>query len=96
VEQRIKQSKFLILKSLDSFNFTFIPSLNKAQVMKLSRCEFVNRKENVVLLDKSVIGKIHITTGLGMAACQKGLTILFTTATSSSNQKAQAKIFELL
>ncbi len=45
VERRIKQAKFPTLKSLDSFNFTAIPSLNKAQVMELARCEFIDRKE---------------------------------------------------
>lgn len=91
VERRIKQAKFPTLKSLDSFNFTAIPSLNKTQVMELARCEFVDRKENVILLGNSGTGKSHIATGLGMAACQKGLPVLFTTAASLSNELMEAK-----
>ena len=91
VERRIKQAKFPTLKSLDSFNFTVIPSLNKAQVMELARCEYVDRKENVILLGNSGTGKSHIATGLGLAACQKGLPVLFTTTTSLSNELMEAK-----
>ena len=90
VERRIKQAKFPTLKSLDSFNFTVIPSLNKAQVMELARCEYVDRKENIMLLGNSGTGKSHIATGLGLAACQKGLPVLFTT-TSLSNELMEAK-----
>jgi len=57
VERRIKQAKFPTLKSLDSFNFTAIPSLNKAQVMELARCEFIDRKENVIALGNSGTAK---------------------------------------
>jgi DNA replication protein DnaC len=91
VERRLKQAKFPTLKSIDSFNFTVIPSLNKIQVMELARCEFVDRKENVILLGNSGTGKSHIATGLGMAACQKGLPVLFTTAASLSNELMEAK-----
>ena len=98
VERRIKQAKFPTLKSLDSFNFTVIPSLftvipslNKAQVMELARCEYVDRKENIMLLGNSGTGKSHIATGLGLAACQKGLPVLFTTTASLSNELMEAK-----
>ena len=91
VERRIKQARFPTLKSLDSFNFTSIPSLNKARVMELARCEFVDKKENVIALGNSGTGKTHIATGLGLAACQKRLPVLFTTAASLSNELMEAK-----
>ncbi|MCH9023614.1 MAG: ATP-binding protein, partial [Planctomycetes bacterium] len=91
VERRIKQARFPTLKSLDSFNFTSIPSLNKARVMELARCEFVDKKENGIALGNSGTGKTHIATGLGLAACQKGLPVLFTTAASLSNELMETK-----
>ena len=91
VERRIKQAKFPTLKSLDSFDFTAIPSLNKKRVMELSRCEFVDKKENVITLGNSGTGKTHIATGLGLAACQKGVSVLFTTAASLANELMEAK-----
>ena len=50
VERRIKAAKFLVAKSLDSFDFKAIPALNKAQVLELARCEWIERRENVIAL----------------------------------------------
>ncbi len=64
----------------DSFDFKAIASLNKILTMELARCEFVDRRENVIALGPSGTGKPHIALGLGLAACQKGLKVRFTTA----------------
>jgi DNA replication protein DnaC len=53
IERRIRQAKFPVVKSLDSFEFLAIPSLNKALVLELARCEFLPRKENLLLLGNS-------------------------------------------
>ena len=50
VERRIKQAKFPAVKSLDSFDFKAIPSLNKMLVLELARCEYVERRENIIAL----------------------------------------------
>lgn len=50
VERRIKAAKFPVVKSLDSFDFTAIPKLNKMQVLELARCEWIERRENVIAL----------------------------------------------
>ena len=57
VERRIKAAKFPTVKSLDSFEFKAIPSLNKAQVLELARCEWIERRENVIALGPSGTGK---------------------------------------
>jgi len=91
VERRIKQAKFPTIKRLDSFNFTVIPSLNKTLVMELARCAYIDKKENVIALGNSGTGKTHIATGLGVAACQKGLPVLFATAASLALELIEAK-----
>ncbi len=53
IERRIKQAKFPAVKSLDSFDFKAIPSLNKLMVLELARCEYVERRENVIALGNS-------------------------------------------
>jgi len=50
IERRIKAAKFPAVKSLDSFDFKAIPALNKMQVLELARCEWVERRENVIAL----------------------------------------------
>ena len=54
--------------------------MNKALVMQLSRCEYVERRENVIAIGNSGTGKTHIALGLGLAACQQGMSVGFTTA----------------
>ena len=53
VERRIKQARFPAVKSLDSFDFLAIPSLNKPLVLELARCEYVERRENIIALGNS-------------------------------------------
>ena len=77
-------------KSLDSFDFKAIPSLNKMLVLELARCEFVGRRENVIALGPSGTGKTHVALGLGLAACQKGLKVRFTTAAALVHELIEA------
>ena len=91
VERRIKAAKFPATKSLDSFDFKAIPKLNKMQVLELARCAWIDRRENVIALVPSGTGKTHIALGLGLAACQRGLSVGFTTAATLVNELMEAR-----
>ena len=91
VERRIKSAKFPAVKSLDSFDFKAIPSLNKMMVLELARCEWMERRENVIALGPSGTGKTHVALGLGLAACQKGLPVAFVTAAALVNELMEAR-----
>jgi DNA replication protein DnaC len=91
VERRIKSAKFPAVKSLDSFDFKAIPSLNKMMVLELARCEWIERRENVIALGPSGIGKTHVALGLGLAACQKGMPVSFVTAASLVHELMEAR-----
>ena len=91
VERRIHQARFPAVKSLDSFDFAAIPSLNKLLVLELARCEYVERRENVIALGNSGTGKTHVALGLGLAACQKGLAVGFTTAAALVHKLIEAR-----
>ena len=80
-----------VVKSLDGFDFKVIPSLNKMLVLELARCEYVERRENVIALGNSGTGKTHIALGLGLAACQKGLSVGFTTAAALVHELMEAR-----
>jgi DNA replication protein DnaC len=86
VERRIKEARFPAVKSLDSFEFAAIPSLNKSLVLELARSEYVGRRENIIAVGNSGTGKTHVALGLGLAACQKGLSVGFTTAAALVNE----------
>ena len=91
VERRIRQARFPATKSLDSFEFTAIPSLNKMLVLELARCEYILRRENVIALGNSGTGKTHIALSLGLAACQKGFSVTFITAAQLVHQLMEAR-----
>ena len=91
IERRIKAARFPATKSLDSFDFKAIPALNKMQVLELARCEWIERRENVIALGPSGTGKTHVALGLGLAACQKGLSVGFTTAAALVHELMEAR-----
>ena len=91
IERRIRAARFPTVKSLDSFDFTAMPSLNKALVLELARCEYLARRENIIALGNSGTGKTHIALGLGLAACQKGLSVGFTTAAALVHELMEAR-----
>jgi DNA replication protein DnaC len=91
VERRIRQARFPATKSLDSFVFTAIPSLNKMLVLELARCEYILRRENIIALGNSGTGKTHIALSLGLAACQKGFSVTFITAAQLVHQLMEAR-----
>jgi DNA replication protein DnaC len=91
VERRIRQARFPATKSLDTFEFTAIPSLNKMLVLELARCEYILRRENIIALGNSGTGKTHIALSLGLAACQKGFSVAFTTAAALVHQLMEAR-----
>ena len=91
VERRIRAARFPAVKSLDTFEFIAIPNLNKMMVLDLARCEYILRRENVIALGNSGTGKTHVALALGLAACQKGFTVAFTTAAALVNQLLEAR-----
>jgi DNA replication protein DnaC len=90
-ERRIKQARFPVVKSLDSFDFLALPSLNKLLVLELARGEFIDRRECVLALGNSGTGKTHIALAIGLAACQKGNRVRFTTAASLVHELMEAR-----
>jgi chromosomal replication initiation ATPase DnaA len=90
-ERRIHAARFPVSKSLETYDFLAIPSLNKKLVMELARCEWIGRRENVLALGNSGTGKTHIGLALGLAACQQGLRVRFTTAAALVHELVEAR-----
>jgi DNA replication protein DnaC len=91
VERRIRAARFPAVKSLDGFDFPAVPSLNKALVLELARGGYIERRENVIALGNSGTGKTHIALGLGLAACQRGMSVGFATAAALVHELLEAR-----
>ncbi len=85
-ERRVKAARFPVLKTLDAFDFKAQPSIKKELVRELVRGEFIDRRENVLLIGNSGTGKSHLATALGFAACQAGRRVRFFTVTGLVTQ----------
>src|SRR3712207_4185842 len=91
VERRIREARFPTVKSLGSFEFPAVPSLNKALVLELARGEYIERRQNVIALGNSGAGKTYISLGRSLAACQRGLQVGFTTAAALVHELLEAR-----
>jgi len=76
-ERRLKAARFPTLKSLESFDFAARPSVNKVMIAELERCEFIDRRENVLFVGNPGTGKTHLAIVLAAAACAKGYRTRF-------------------
>jgi DNA replication protein DnaC len=90
-KRRVSQARFPLLKTLDRFDFSPIPSLNKAAVLHLAQGEYIGKKENLLLMGNSGTGKTHLATALGLTACQQGKNVRFYTAAGLINQLSEAQ-----
>lgn len=80
VAMRTSLARFPFIKSLEAFDFSYQPSLDKKQIQELATCRFIESGENVILLGPPGVGKTHLAVGLGLKAIQHGYRVLFTTA----------------
>jgi DNA replication protein DnaC len=80
VTMRTSLARFPFVKSLESFDFGYQPSIDKKQLQTLASCHFIEHGENVLLLGPPGVGKTHLAVGLGLKAIECGYRVLFTTA----------------
>lgn len=73
VERRIRLAKFPVIKSFDTFDFAAVPGLNKALVLELTRGEWITKRENVIALGPSGVGKTHVALGIRTGCLSKRL-----------------------
>jgi DNA replication protein DnaC len=79
-EQRIRLARFPYLKTIDSFDFNFQPSVDKKRIKELLTLRFIENGENVIILGPPGVGKTHLAVAIGVAACQQGEYVYFITA----------------
>ena len=75
--RRLKAARYPNPKTLDTFDFKAQPSVNKVQVSELLRCEYIDKRENLLMMGNPGTGKTHLATALGMEACARGKKVRF-------------------
>jgi len=77
---RLRRAAFEQEKTLENFEFAFNPRIPKARIIDLATTQFVERRENVLLVGPAGVGKSHIAQALGHRACRAGYHVLYTSA----------------
>jgi len=85
-ERRIKDAQFPVIKTIDTFDFGAQPSVNEPMVRELLGCEYIPKKENILLVGNPGTGKTHLASALGFAACSQGKRVRFMTTTALVTQ----------
>jgi len=86
VQAKISKAKFGSLKTLETFNFAFQPSLDERKIKELAQLGFISKQENIVLIGPPGVGKTHLAIGIGIRACQNKIRTLFATVSSLMDQ----------
>ena len=79
LQAAMQSARLPAVKTLDSFDFSFQPSIDRAQVLSLHELHFLERKENVIFLGPAGVGKTHLALSLLVAAAQRGRRVYYTT-----------------
>lgn len=80
IKYKLKRARFPYIKTLDTFDFSFQPSISKKKILELANLSFIDRKENVIFLGPPGVGKTHLAIALGVKACEARYPVLFYTA----------------
>ena len=92
VVRRIQAARFPVVKTLDAFLWDWPKKINRLQIQDLFRLQFVHDHANVIFLGLVGLGKSHLATALGYAACQQGMSVLFANAIDVVNTLSAAQL----
>lgn len=90
MERRVHAARFPVLKTLDRFRWDWPTKINEMQIKNLFRLGFVEKKTCVTFLGPCGSGKTHLAVALGYEACQRGYSVLFSTAVDALNNLVAA------
>jgi DNA replication protein DnaC len=80
-ERRVKEARFPVIKTIDTFDFKAQPSINEPLVRELLGGEFIDKRENVLLIGNSGTGKTHLACAVAFSACMHGRRVRFSSVT---------------
>lgn len=76
-ERRVRAAGFRDQKTLEDFDFSFNPSINRRQIMDLATCRFIRERRDILLSGPPGVGKSHLAQAIGHQAAKMGYVILY-------------------
>jgi len=89
-QKRLRAARFPLAKSLDEFDMSRLANVSEASLWDLASGDFVDRRQNVILVGNPGTGKTHLAIGLGRRLCEKGFSVRFTQAASLATELSEA------
>ncbi len=96
LKRRVREAKFPLIKTLETFDYTAAPGLDLRLLRELETGDYIREHRNIILLGNSGTGKTHLATGLGVAACGQGSTTRFVTGCGLANELIEAQTAKTL
>jgi DNA replication protein DnaC len=94
--RKIKAANFPYLKTLDELDCNYFEHITEAFVNELARCDFISKRQNIVMIGNPGTGKTHLSIALGIKACIQGMNVKFYTAANLSNELIEAQEYKKL
>lgn len=91
IARRMKEAGFPTKKDLSDFDFHAAPKVNKRKILTLAQGEYLDNRENIVLIGPPGVGKTHLAIALGQEACRRGKRVKFFTAAGLTTAYAEAR-----
>jgi DNA replication protein DnaC len=91
IQRRVKEAHFPVLKEMADFDFSALPSLNKARILDLARGEYIPKHETLIFIGNPGLGKTHLSISLALSACRQGRRVRFWTAAGLVNELLAAQ-----
>ena len=93
---KIKVSNFPYIKTIDELDCGRFEHLTEAFIHELASCDFVSKRQNIVMIGNPGTGKTHLSIALGVKACMQGMNVKFYTAANLSNELIEAQEYKKL
>ena len=94
--RKIQSASFPYIKTMDELDCSRFEHINQAFVHELASCDFVSKRQNIVMIGNPGTGKTHLSIGLGIKACMQGMNVKFFTAANLSNELIEAQEYKKL
>ena len=91
IQRRVKAARFPVLKELADFDFSQVPSLNKAEILDLTRGEYLQKHQSIIFVGNPGLGKTHLAISIALAACRQKRKVRFWTAARKPMRRRHAK-----
>jgi DNA replication protein DnaC len=89
--RKIKSAGFPYLKTIDELDLSRFEHMDNSFVHELASCNFISKRQNIVMIGNPGTGKTHLSIALGIKACMQGMNVKFYTAANLSNQLIEAQ-----